>query len=441
MSAPDGETEPERTSPADSYGGVAPVENLFHRVWKHWAPLRKGCAALGLILVFIIEIFVVPFVQDTDNIWPIDPTSLVHTFSTGYTFVDIDDVEFSEWKTSGHTNRSKIAELIERIVKNKPEAIVVDIDLSDRNTEPTDDTNDLKRYVRQYLNDEAKKNIPLIFVLSLQTRPKSSEKTDLETETAPLDAVSSLIEVPEPAGPIYFGSSGFLRSGDGKVRSWRLAEPACIKDQLRTIPSVELLLLPVRKKEAHLSEATLDPRYIEHVVQAAYQGDGCSLVRTTMHEIRISENVIIRLSPKYLRDRIIYSMKMPSKRDKNILTGSLRYVKANDRETQITNGQDLLKPNVVIGGSNEESRDIYNTPYGQMPGALVLVNATESLRTYHQLRELRDRMEIITGIIIGILVWFFLEFFTCRNGTCCVLWRILIGPWCLWYAVIQWRMV
>jgi hypothetical protein len=411
MSAP--ELKP--TSLADSQPGAPPRGSFFRRLWKRCAFLRKGCAPLGLLLVFIIEIFIVPLFDGGDNFLPIKLEGWMHRFSVGYTFVDIDTFAFSEWKAGDHTNRSKIRGLIELAANNSPKAIVVDIDLSDRNIDKNDDgTPDLINYVNKYFRDEDKNNRPLIFVQSLQRRPKSSEQTALE-------AVGSLVPASEFGGPIYFGSSGFLRSADGKVRSWRLAEPACVKDQIKTIPSVELLLLPIRRKESDPSEGTLDPSYVKEKIQGTYHGEDCSSVRTIMHEIRLGEDQLIRLSSRNLRDRIIYTMQMPPGRWENNLIGHLRYAKANDDLLQMKNGKDLFTDRiVVIGGSNDESRDIYDTPYGPMPGAVVLINAIESLRTHLQIRELRDRVEITTSIIIGILMWFFLE-----------LLRVELGPFVL----------
>jgi hypothetical protein len=58
---------------------------------------------------------------------------------------------------------------------------------------------------------------------------------------------------------------------------------------------------------------------------------------------------------------------------------------------------------VVIGGSFAESRDIYITPLGMMPGALIIINAIHSRLVYSEIREPEVCMEIIFAVL-SILV-------------------------------------
>src|SRR5689334_1089001 len=116
---------------AESEGEPGPKRRLF----------------IGLIVLIFIEFgivslffLIVPSSRESENfltILPMELAGFMHVFawsnSVDYTFVDIDDATFSEWRTSGHTDRRKIKELISRIVSdkyNKPKALVVDIDLS-----------------------------------------------------------------------------------------------------------------------------------------------------------------------------------------------------------------------------------------------------------------------------------------------------------------------
>ncbi len=387
------------TSSADGQPG-----STFRRLLKS--------APFGLALVIFFELcvvpyvvpFVAPFFEAGGNSWTIlgiDLSGSMHVVSSsnseGYTFVDVDNDTFSEWRVSGHTDRSKIKALIEQIAANTPKAIVVDIDLYDLRIDNVQD-NELINYVLNYQSD----NLPLIFVQSLRRRPNSSEQDPLQIVSLPLMEAKS-------DGPIYFASAGFLRSDDGKVRSWLLGEPACDDqgDRLRTIPSVELLLLPI--------EGKLNPGLVNQTVRTAYVGN-CSSVRTIMHEIRLGKDRVIRLSPRHLPDKIVYTMKTPPEWDeKQFPTGHVLQLKA---KSIVTDGNPLkktdrknlfLKRIVVIGGSNDESRDTYNTPYGPMPGAMVLINAMESLRVYPQLREFSEALEKLIGVLIGFLVWIGLE--------------------------------
>jgi len=422
MAAHDGEPGPKLIRPPDGRRGATPSESSLRRLF------------LGLLSLVVIEFLIVPRFEDSENfltIFPMELAGFMHAFassnSVDYTFVDVDDVTFSNWRTSGHTNRQKIKELISRIASdklNRPKAIVVDIDLSAPVTDksgmgaesipcPQDITHyrteDESRtpeqiltfYVCEYAKNEY--NPPLIFVQSLRRRSESSEQD-------PFEAIPLLFEKPKKNSSIYFATSGLLRSADAKVRSWLLAEPACDhRDQLKTISSVELLLLPVRLKDDP-PEGRLHPDIVEDKVQNFYRGRNCRLVETPMPpEIQLGDQKI-RLSSKHLRDRIVYTIKWRP-REKNRLTGRAHYIEAGklDQPRGIDVDDFFSGRVVVIGGSNEESRDIYDTPYGPMPGAVVLINAIDSLRVDYQIRELSYWAEKVVVLSIGFTVLIIFE--------------------------------
>jgi CHASE2 domain-containing sensor protein len=400
----------QKTSSADGHR-----VNIFPRFWSWSAPLRERCALLGLILVFLIELSIVPFFENGDNSLIIWFARLFHHVDQGYTFVDVNNEAFADWGKSGHTDRSKIKELIKGIAANDPKAIVVDIDLSARIVDEADQT------LRDYVLKEYSKHYtqPLIFVQALRYR--SAEKDPREIA----DSLIKESDVEKSGGPIYFASAGFLRSADGKVRSWLLAEPACIKrpdghEELKTIPSVELLLLPIQL-ENDSSKGKLHPDVINEKVQNFYFGK-CGPLETTMREIELGDHKI-RLSTRHLQDRIIYTKKWHSEAEREKLgdDSKYRYVNAKDfieiSEGAVVYEKDYFSSKiVVIGGSNEEGKDNYYTPYGPMPGAMILINAIESLRAYHQLSGLQTRVDITVGIIIGVVIWFFLEFLRVEMG-------------------------
>jgi hypothetical protein len=161
----------------------------------------------------------------------------------------------------------------------------------------------LTNYIKyEYLGN----NVPLVFVQALRGRSAPHTQGTLEV-------VDSLIE---PGSQVYFGSAGFLRSDDGVVRSWRLAEPACKRNRLETIPSVELLLLLIREKKLDQLDG----------VRSVYSGENCKRPDDTKR-IPLGDREI-QVSPKHLRDRIVYTIKwLPAEQD-NKLTGGVRYVKA-----------------------------------------------------------------------------------------------------------------
>ncbi len=224
-------------------------ESVFRRLWRG--------APFGLGLVMFLELFVVPaaapffapFSEVGGNSWTTLGIDLAHAMhglswsnSQGYTFVDVDNDTFSSWGKSGYTDRSKLAELLCKIVgasnnntDNKSQAIVVDIDLSAPSADKTNIDGELDplslpcledgaHYVGEdkkstsdgiltaYILDYSNQNPPLIFVRLFRDKPKNLKAGPLYTIEAQLKTDS----------PIYFASAGFLRSADGLVRSWRL---------------------------------------------------------------------------------------------------------------------------------------------------------------------------------------------------------------------------
>jgi CHASE2 domain len=443
MAAPDSEGGSRQISPVEG-GRVTPSTESFRKRFL------IGLAVVILIEFVVVPLFflVVPSAKEGENflaILPMEIAGFVHSFassnSVDYTFVDVDRDAFANWGKSGHTDRRRIKELISRIASdkyNKPKAIVVDIDLSaaivdesaidgqaspqlqrcpeDGSRYPSGDEETsnftqeqiLTFYICEYAKNSD--NPPLIFVQSLRKRPKSSEK-------AALAAVPLLFQKPINDGPIYFAASGFLRSADGKVRSWRLAEPACVtrangEEELTTIPSVELLVLPIRVRDQDPPEGALHPDIVSKRVQNAYAGSCYSVgINVPVAPIRLGDYEI-QLSPKRLQDRIIYTINWRSEQAANRLTGHAHYITAEKVEKLRGTDVDDFFSNriVIIGGSNEESRDIYNTPYGPMPGALILINAIDSLRVNHQIKETSYLAEKAVSIAIAIIVMLILEF-------------------------------
>jgi len=66
---------------------------------------------------------------------------------------------------------------------------------------------------------------------------------------------------------------------------------------------------------------------------------------------------------------------------------------------------------VVIGVSYPESRDLHETPVGQMPGALVLLNAIKSLHQFGQLHGPPSHyILLIEALLITLLAYLFSRF-------------------------------
>jgi CHASE2 domain-containing sensor protein len=62
---------------------------------------------------------------------------------------------------------------------------------------------------------------------------------------------------------------------------------------------------------------------------------------------------------------------------------------------------DLVRDRVVvIGSSHSEARDTYRTPIGDMPGAVILINAVKSLGAFGQVRAPSPLLKWTINIIL-----------------------------------------
>ncbi len=66
---------------------------------------------------------------------------------------------------------------------------------------------------------------------------------------------------------------------------------------------------------------------------------------------------------------------------------------------------------VVIGGSYGEGRDLHLTPLGEMPGALIIINAIHTLLEYGEIKPLSAGIKILTYLGLIVLMSFVLARF------------------------------
>ena len=90
---------------------------------------------------------------------------------------------------------------------------------------------------------------------------------------------------------------------------------------------------------------------------------------------------------------------------------------------------------VVIGGSNAESRDMFLTPVGAMPGSMVLLNAINSLLQQGQLHQLPTLLGLGIGIVLGMAVGLCLYVF--QFAIAIALSGLVVGI-VIWLLVWQW---
>lgn len=299
----------------------------------------------------------------------------------GYTFLDIDERTYREWQEPSEVPRDELARLIERTLAACPRLLIVDVDL----TQPSRQGDaELLRVLRTQatapLPPGCSRRSPILFPIALRgpgvrARGQDGDHVRWERRTPFLEP--ALAGIPN----IAWASPLFERASDWQIRRWRLWERVCPAAEGRPeiIPSVQLLA-------AEALESPL-PRALEKIRAGAGPAlESCS--EEPAGEGRGSHGADVR-------QRIIYRYPAPDE---------LRRGESYPRDPQT--GRQLLSVVpaaplvrnhgpfdrsvfadrvVVIGGSFEEGRDVYRTPLGPMPGALILINAMDSLLEYGEL--------------------------------------------------------
>jgi CHASE2 domain-containing sensor protein len=307
-------------------------------------------------------------------------------------FIDIDESTYLAWEEPPFTPREKLAALLRHAIDGGASAIVVDIDLS-RSRGPGDEA--LLMLLKAYGTDgaEASSLPPVIFARAV--RPGIPGETSIR----PVERASFLDPLVAQAQRLHWGTPLFEQDADSKVRRWYLWATLCDSaGQPLTRPSIQLLakaLLSASESQrsglaAALSKLT--PRDC-----SSPSGDN----RSDAHERSVASEVglgddSVSLHPDRTGRRILYRvpwhLNEGESRPLVDLDGRLVPVLSVHSAGAITeangpvSGEWLRNHLVIIGSSYADSRDLFDTPIGTMPGALVIANAIQSLDAMGELQ-------------------------------------------------------
>jgi len=319
-----------------------------------------------------------------------------------FAFLDIDDATHRLWGEPYITPRDKILELLRFALSGNPATVVIDIDLSRR--AGNGDTA-LEDFIRQYpSNQEAgssppQDNPPII--LSRIFRPAADATNGINYEIRP----SFLDQAVATAPLVYWASPLFDIDEDFAIRGWRPWEITCGRNAVQITPSVQLLAylqlrmhqIPsdaVNDMHRQLSISALSYCETHESVNSELQAD--KLVQTPDHQPLIIGDLKLHHRKTNLSRRFIYEVPWKLEpgetrpileyQEKMVPALSTRSAGVITQQAGMVDSAWLAGHIVIIGGSYQEGRDIFPTPIGQMPGALVLINAIHSLLQYGELK-------------------------------------------------------
>jgi CHASE2 domain-containing sensor protein len=322
-----------------------------------------------------------------------------------FVFLDIDAQTHKLWGEPLFTPRDKVKKLIEVAVNGGARLVVVDIDLSQKtptkNSQLHPDDEALKNYLESYIEKCKDKNnnatCPTIILRHSVSNPSSSEVA-ATVRTSFLDEVVSK----EAAPYVQWASRQFYPAEErGVVRRWKLWEPVC-KDDKRpmVVPSIELLTRSWVKEDCITQDVQsalqlFQPKNCDSnntVESLPKTFELCGLQVNTEDRWGINQRIKYRLS---------WSNLVLDQVDTPVLTvlSAQPYTESPSQKMLKTMTDSI----VVIGKSYKEGYDIYSTPLGELPSALIIANGIHTLLLDEKL-ELSPVKGILTTALFVFLI-------------------------------------
>ena len=321
----------------------------------------------------------VPRAENTDRLKPL-------------TFIDIDEATYRHWQEPLSVPRDKLLSLIRQAVDGGAETIVVDIDLT-RPGRPEDD-----RALRDYLAEfrgGAAGNQHILLARGL--------RMPLERGGV-IEQKQSFLDPALQGNPkIHWAAPLYQMAEDSVIRRWRLWETTCDRNSKEqhtvALPSFQLLagVLAASNRDvavindlrgslqAHVVKDCASPLSIPTTLRLTPGGLGFNIQQDKLGQ-RILYSMPWKFAPGEVAPEITYAVG-PEKRQGRLLSTISAGVLTEHAAAQDADRERFAGHIVLIGASFAESRDIYMTPLGMMPGTLIIANA---FLTFYQNGEPRN---------------------------------------------------
>jgi len=382
---------------------------------------ESACVRLHFLINLLIglSIFVLlraPFVQQNGGVaaardavitWQMDRLTGLDA-APRLAWIDIDDAAHHAWGVPGETRRDKIAQLIAFAARGRPAAIVVDLDLTDPMLGLARDDDVLKRYLEHYANScSSCPELLLVRTLGPSAYWYAGRGPALQARRSFLDpALGTSPKQPWTPGRIMWGTVAMDRDPDLIERRWRLWESSCSAEGRAVVVSSVTLLAAAVATSTSLASVydALAPHALTCVPRAEASVPGAAPTQPT--ELHLGKSALT-LAEDDISRRLFY--RIPWKPNDPNATAPAVTLPAGEITKNAQAVPTILAGRVVvIGASFAASRDIHMTPIGQMPGALVLINAIDSVLSGDNLRQPSWLVIVlIEGVLILIVSAFF----------------------------------
>lgn len=428
-----------------------------------------------------------------------------------FVFLDVDNETIKSWKTEKEktlllTPRDRLKNLIKTAVDANAKLVVVDINLTlttpVEKGQPLSDDHDCQKLklhqddcdLYKYLRDDYPKKCkesnsrcsPVILTRSLENTSEVESSFwqkithKMPTPTKEFTSSSFLDQVVEnQKSHMQWTSITFPSSSDQVIRQWQLWNPVCVGKRVEFVHSVQLLVASVvyqgnlQKAQDQLS------REMARFNQTIDCGKSNYIPPQEQEQIKIAENVAVSAGSGGISQRIVYNMLWLTEKDRrskaiegnryclpvdHSLGNFPKYCLRDTNDNEILkvfsaldfakvpleiNAEMLADKIVVIGGSwtSGNVSDIHLTPIGEMPGALIVVNAIHSLLRYPEIGTVPWYVEIIFLLVFTL---FMIMVFTKKHdshktasilGVIVIPIVVLISWLCFWYVNVWFSFV
>jgi CHASE2 domain-containing sensor protein len=303
-----------------------------------------------------------------------------------FLFLDIGEAAHRSWGEPAQIPRDRLRQLVEFGVEGGAAVVLVDVDLS----RPGSGDAELRSYLERFATEDA----PATHVVLARTfrEPWPPDRGGYREErTGFLDPVVAA------APRLHWASTLFIRDSDRIIRRFRNFEPTCTHGEPGVVPAMQLLAT------ALLLEGREGARQLEEAIRARRPPD-CGGLRARSParpasdaEIELGGTNVV-LAADGLSNRILYSLAW-SEADRRVapipdipFQGRRVPLLTRIPAQLVTDSRQPLATGiaagriVVIGATHLESGDAHLTPLGEMPGPLIVTNATYSLLQHGGLR-------------------------------------------------------
>lgn len=280
------------------------------------------------------------------------------------TLIDIDDSTYRTWGEPALIPRLKLFGIIAKVAKERPLAIVVDIDLASSESQPWAEVQEfLQRYVQ---SEGSSKEVPLLLVRKLRADPKHAQGN-----SAYLTVRDGEVEAVVAKSQTIAWVSALLEPNEvGIFDRWSAFNPLCTDNPSRGIPSIALAAYVIHERgRQSLRDLDLDV--------------GAASKRECIGEAGSSaeRKAGLKLTSEPAMIPYFFGWPLPSTAalaTTNTSAGRrpiLMRLAAGDVEAAREIAAEALENRiVVIGASHADSQDIHRTPLGLMPGSHILAN-------------------------------------------------------------------